>query len=344
MSLLKVGAGPRPAGFFAGWRSGESHPLATSALASIRTRATLMSMGKHKLRTAVTSLAFAAGPRPCSIGRVSSGTMADAKHYVIRGGTEGRERLRVLGRVMHASSMALVDRLGPRDGAACLDVGCGGGDVTLALARRVAPHGQAVGVDIDETKLELARHEAHQQGVANAVFQLSDIREMSGQPEFDIAYSRFVLTHLPDPAGVVRALYARLRPGGMIGVEDIDFSGYFTHPKSQAFERYHELYCATVSRRGGDPNIGPRLPLLLKECGFEGVGVCVVQPIATEGEAKLVSPMTMENIAGAVLEDGLATREEIDEVVRELYAFAADPNTVAGVPRVVQSWGRRPLA
>jgi hypothetical protein len=38
----------------------------------------------------------------------------------------------------------------------------------------------------------------------------------------------------------------------------------------------------------------------------------------------------MENIADAVLEEGLATRAEIDEVVRELYEFAADQSTVAG--------------
>jgi len=74
------------------------------------------------------------------------------------------------------------------------------------------------------------------------------------------------------------------------------------------------------------------------------VGTCITQPIGTEGEVKLINPITMENIAGAVLEDGLATREEIDAVVRELFAFAADPNTVAGVPRVVQAWGRRPAA
>jgi hypothetical protein len=55
-----------------------------------------------------------------------------------------------------------------------------------------------------------------------------------------------------------------------------------------------------------------------------------------------MNPLTMENIVGAVLEDDLATRQEIDRVVRELYQFAADPNTVAGMPRVVQSWGRRP--
>ena len=127
-----------------------------------------------------------------------------------------------------------------------------------------------------------------------------------------------------------------------MAVEDIDFSGYFTYPESKAFRRYHELYCATVLRRRGDPNIGSRLPGLLKQCGFQDVGMSVVQPLATQGEAKLINPITMENIAGAVLEDGLATREEIDGVVRELYEFAAEPSTLAGMPRVVQVWGRRP--
>lgn len=146
---------------------------------------------------------------------------------------------------------------------------------------------------------------------------------------------------MSDPAGAVSALHRHLRPGGILGVEDIDVSGYFTYPESKAFRRYHELYCATVSRRGGDPNIGPRLPALLRQAGFDDVGVSVVQPIATQGEAKLINPLTMENIASAVLEDGLASQDEIDEVVRELYQFADNPSTVAGMPRVVQVWGRR---
>ena len=58
--------------------------------------------------------------------------------------------------------------------------------MTLELARRVAPKGRAVGADIDQIKLELARHEAQQQGVANVEFRLSDVREVSGAPEFDI--------------------------------------------------------------------------------------------------------------------------------------------------------------
>ncbi len=265
------------------------------------------------------------------------------RHYAIRGGLQGRERLRVLARVMHESSMSLFDRIRVRDGLACLDVGCGGGDATVELARLVAPEGRAVGIDLDEKKLEIARAEAELKGVTNIEFRVSDIRETSETESFDFVYSRFLLTHLSDPAGAVRAFYRHLRPGGFVGVEDIDFHGHFTYPPSKAFERYHELYCATVMRRGGDPNIGPRLPGLLKECGFESVGVAVVQPIAMEGEAKLINPLTMENIAGAVLEDGLASQEEIDKLIQQLYEFTADPDTIAGVPRVIQSWGRRPI-
>jgi hypothetical protein len=50
----------------------------------------------------------------------------------------------------------------------------------------------------------------------------------------------------------------------------------------------------------------------------------------------------MENIADAVLADGLATTAEIDQIVRELNVFAADERTVTGLPRVVQVWERLP--
>ena len=83
--------------------------------------------------------------------------MTQTGRYIIRGGIEGRERLRVLARAMQPTTSALLDRVGVTPGMACLDVGCGGGDVTLELARRVIPGGSAVGADLDETKLSLAR-------------------------------------------------------------------------------------------------------------------------------------------------------------------------------------------
>src|SRR5215207_4252926 len=99
-----------------------------------------------------------------TLKEVDEMTMAVSAHYVIRGGVEGRARLSVLARVMRETTVALLTRLGVGEGLNCLDAGCGGGDVTLELARRVAPGGRVVGVDIDETTLELARREAAELG------------------------------------------------------------------------------------------------------------------------------------------------------------------------------------
>jgi SAM-dependent methyltransferase len=268
--------------------------------------------------------------------------MTAKTEYVIRGGVAGRERLRILARTLHAGTSALFDRLDVGAGLQCLDVGCGGGDVTLELARRAGPRGRVVGVDIDAAKLDMARQEAAEQGVTNVEFRPIDIRTAEAGTGFDLVYARFLLTHLPDPAAAIAAFSRALRPGGLLIVEDIDFKGNFAWPETAAFRRYCELYYAVVRPRGGDPDIGPRLPILLADGGFGQVGMHVVQPMATQGDEKLINPITLENIADAILQDGLATRQELDALIHELYAFAADPRTVAGLARVIQVWGRRP--
>ena len=172
-------------------------------------------------------------------------------------------------------------------------------------------------------------------------FRALDIRTQDVSCGFDIVYARFVLSHLANPLDAMVAMHRSLRPGGRIIVEDIDYSGYVVYPESEAFRRYHELYCTVVRKRGGDPNFGLRLPNLLTDVGFEKVELTVVQPMGTNGEVKLLNPITMENIADAVLQDNLASREEIDELVQELYEFAENPRTVAGLPRIFQAWGHK---
>ncbi len=68
----------------------------------------------------------------------------------------------------------------------------------------------------------------------------------------------------------------------------------------------------------------------------------VVQPADISGEVKLISPITLEAIADAVLAAGLATGEELNQTVDALYAFANREGTLMSIPRVVQAWGRSP--
>lgn len=195
--------------------------------------------------------------------------------------------------------------------------------------------------DIDEIKLRLARQEADRNQLTNLEFRLADILE-EGLEKFDLVHARFVLTHLANPRKALEKVRQALNPGGVLAVEDVDFRGHFCHPEHSAFSRYVELYTKTAQRRGADPNIGPRLPELLIRTGLEKVQINVVQLAAMSDESKLMAPLTMENIADSVLAEGRISPAEVERLVRELYAFARDPETLISGPRVVQTWGYRP--
>jgi len=95
--------------------------------------------------------------------------------------------------------------------------------VTFELARLSGPTGQAIGVDLDETKLELARQEKEQWHLSNIRFEKQDLTEWEPNELFDIVYARFLLTHLSEPAALLSVLCQHLSPGGVIIIEDIDF-------------------------------------------------------------------------------------------------------------------------
>jgi SAM-dependent methyltransferase len=262
-------------------------------------------------------------------------------HYVIAGGRSGRDRLRVLTRVFAETTEGLLDRAGVGPGMACLDVGCGGGDMTTALARRVGPPGTAVGIDCDATALDIARQEAAERDLTNVEYRALDVFELADRERFDVVYARFLLSHLSDPGAALERLVRSLARGGTLVVEDVDFSGHFAFPACPAFADYVRLYSEAARARGVDPDIGPRLPSLLREAGVREIDLRVVQPAGISGEPKLLSAITMELIGPAVVTAGLASADEIARIVEALEAAARDEHTVLSVPRIVQVWGRR---
>jgi ubiquinone/menaquinone biosynthesis C-methylase UbiE len=259
--------------------------------------------------------------------------------YILRGGVEGRERLRTLSRVMRPTSLALLQRAGIRPGMACLEIGCGGGDLAFDMARMTGASGGVVGTDFDQTELDLAKSEAATLKLSNVEFRLADITESGPDAEYDLVHARFLLTHLPDPAATVAKMWRALRPGGVVVVEDIDFRGHFSYPESASLARYVELYMELARRGGRDPIIGPRLPALLVDAGFQNVQMNVVQPAGFSGDVKLMTPLTMESIGDKIVAEGLASSAEVANLVTALYDYARTPGTIGCLPRVVEAWG-----
>lgn len=262
--------------------------------------------------------------------------------YTIEGGEAGKQRLDVLASAMHPMTVSLLAKAGVAAGQRCLDVGCGGGHVTRHLAELAGADGHVVGIDIDATVIELARADAKAEAIENVEFRVGDAAAIDDGP-YDVAYARFLLSHLDDPARLVSLLVDTLAPGGVVIVEDIDFTGSFCHPDSPAYRRYVELYRETVRRRGGNADIGPTLPALLQDGGLEEVGLNVCQPAGLSGNAKLVSPLTLERISGSVIDEGVASASEVERLLAELYANYEDPRSVMSLPRIVQAWGRVPV-
>ena len=140
-----------------------------------------------------------------------------------------------MARELWPSTSALFGRAGLSPGMRCIDIGCGGGAVTLEMARLVAPGGGSVtGADMDEVKLGLARREAQGRGLANAEFRQLDAGDWDEPGTYDAVYCRTLLQHPSQPLDLLRRMWAAVRPGGVLMVEDADFDGWCCHPPNDA--------------------------------------------------------------------------------------------------------------
>jgi SAM-dependent methyltransferase len=259
--------------------------------------------------------------------------------YTIERGRGVLDRMDLLARAHAPGTLSLLDLLGVPAGARCVDLGCGGGHVTMELARR-ASAGGALGIDLDEELLAVARGDASAQGLRNVTFRAGEVEQFS-DADFDLAFARMLLSHLRDPAEMVVRMTAAVRPGGLVIVEDVHFAGCFTEPACPAYDRWVDWFTEVVRRTNGDLDIGPRLPGLLRAAGLTGIGVRVAQPVFLDGPVKQLQQLSMAKVRSAVLAAGLADVDEYDRAHAELQAFTDDPTTVVASPRMIQTWGAR---
>ena len=101
-------------------------------------------------------------------------------------------------------------------GKQVLDVGCGGGILAEAMARRGAT--QVLGIDLAEKPLKVAQLHALEAGIGNIDYREVAVEALAiEQPAaFDVVTCMEMLEHVPDPASVVRACATLVKPGGQV--------------------------------------------------------------------------------------------------------------------------------
>jgi ubiquinone/menaquinone biosynthesis C-methylase UbiE len=124
---------------------------------------------------------------------------------------------KVLDQQLGELGRSVMDRAAIRAGEHVLDVGCGCGDTTLELARRVGRDGSVVAIDVSTPMLERAIENARAREVANVAFWNADAQTYGLPPAaFDLVYSRFGVMFFVDPARAFSNLGRALRSGGRV--------------------------------------------------------------------------------------------------------------------------------
>jgi arsenite methyltransferase len=159
------------------------------------------------------------------------------------------------------------------EGEVVLDLGSGGGIDVILSAKRVGPRGLAFGLDMTDEMLVLARTNAADAGITNAVF-LKGLIEQIPLPasSVDVVISNCVINLSTEKADVLLEISRVLKPGGRLGISDIVAEDRLT--EEEQAERGSYVGCIAGALSRSEYEVG------LEAVGFEAISVEFTHEVA----------------------------------------------------------------
>jgi 2-polyprenyl-3-methyl-5-hydroxy-6-metoxy-1,4-benzoquinol methylase len=263
-------------------------------------------------------------------------------HYPLESGQDEIARLRVQAESLAGETAVMLDRIGLDKGTSCLDLGCGAGSIVDLLAARTGPGGRVVGIDADHDSLAAARTWARQMGLENVSFEHRSLFE-PGPEAFDFVHLRYVITTIGRHQEVVAAALARLKPGGVLAIQEADGDGIAAYPTHPAFESLKALLLEVFEKVGAAPYAGRQLFGLLQEAGLEDLDFRACTACARSHDTLAdYLPQTVLSVHQVIAQFGLMADDELDATIAACRAHLAQASTISVTSLVFQAWGRKP--
>nr|WP_236519251.1 class I SAM-dependent methyltransferase [Sandaracinus amylolyticus] len=227
----------------------------------------------------------------------------------------------VLDRMLAPFEPLLVERAFPGEAKRVLDIGCGAGATTLAMARRLGPQGLCLGVDISAPLIAVAEARA----TPPAAFLRADAQTHAFTPrDFDAVISRFGVMFFDDPVAAFANIRRAARPGATL-----TFVAWRSPAENPFMTLAPRAAAPFLPLRAPDPDApgqfafadGDRVRRILDESGWTNVDVRAADVPTLIAEQDLLAYVTKLGPVGLALRDAdETTRARTTEALRAAYA------------------------
>jgi SAM-dependent methyltransferase len=245
------------------------------------------------------------------------------------------ERQELLAKVLAPATNRLLSVLQLPSGTRGLDLGCGIGETTRQIARTLDKPNEIVGLELNPDLVEAAKklssNEEH--GVS---FKKGDVSALGfADNSFDFVFARYLLMHLSEPEAVLKEMLRVCKSGGVVAVQEPDFSFQRCYPDSWAYERLPGL----LSRLFPDAFLGPKLWSLFQKLGYSSSDVlvdCMVE--VNQNNLRRCYRLSVEAMEKAVIEKGIYSEPEFERLLAELERVEKEQNILCVSNCIFSAW------
>ena len=223
-------------------------------------------------------------------------------------------------------------------GQTLLDLGCGPGFCTKALAFLTGPSGKVIGVDKSEYYIEYLKNTArlYPLNIETIASDFSALYLEKGS--LDGMFCRWALAWLPHPEDILKNVFQALKPGGrMVIHEYYNWSTHHIEPEKPQLLRAIRMILESFKNSEGMIDVGKYIPRMLSKLGMDILHIRPMAKLATPGDAVWQWPKSFyHSYFPRLVRQGYLSEDEVEAALQDVTALENEAGASICCPLMVE--------